>query len=134
MRIMRRLALAAGVALAAVAVGDTVHMRDGRKFVGKVTREAARLKIEMAYGTITVDEVDVLIVLSGGTTQPVLPTTWASPAPRRQVRVQPVVRWNMNQATLPEPIVLMLARQLELLRGTCKTPPRNTHYDKSKQN
>lgn len=69
----------------------------------------------MAYGTITVDQADVLIVLSGGTTQPSRPTTRPRPVYRPPVRLRPKARWNINQATHPEPIVFMLTRQMELL-------------------
>ena len=115
MRATRILVLLIGLVLAAAAAGETVHMRDGRKFVGKVTKAGDKLRIEMAYGTITVDQADVLIVLSGGTTQPSRPTTWPRSLYRPAVRLRPKARWNINQATHPEPIVFMLTRQLELL-------------------
>lgn len=109
-------ALVSGLLLASAAPGGTVHMRDGRKFVGKVTKKANTYQIEMTLGTITVDAADVLYVLEGGKAEPIRATTRPAVA-RPAVRLRPQRPWDLNRATRPEPIVFMLTRQLELLGG-----------------
>ena len=52
MRRILTLAFLAGLFLPAAAPGEVVHMRDGRKFVGKVTKEGNKYRIEMEYGII----------------------------------------------------------------------------------
>ena len=63
--------------------GETVYLRDGRKLVGKVTREGQKLKVEMALGTVLVDAADVIYIApTDAPTQPaavpgaVLRSTW----------------------------------------------------------
>ncbi len=107
----------AGLVFVAAAVGDTVYMRDGRKIVGKVTEKKGKYLVKMAYGTTTVDKSKVIYVAYGtGTTRP---TTNPDPLPDECKSVDPNLsrtrRWNINEATLPEPIVFMLSRRLELL-------------------
>ncbi len=105
-----------GLMLVAVAaVGDTVYMRDGRKFVGKVTEKNGKYLVKMAYGATTVKKSDVIYVAYGaGATMPA-----SAPSPANRKLADPslsrIRRWNINEATLPEPIVFMLSRQLELL-------------------
>lgn len=117
---MRRilvLIVLAGLIFAAATVGDTVYMRDGRKLVGKVTEKNGKYLIEMSYGTTTIDKSEVIYVAYGtGTTKP---TSAPAPPPDDSEPVDPAVshirQWNINEAMLPEPIVFMLARQLELV-------------------
>lgn len=121
MRRILTLAFLAGLFLPAAAPGEVVHMRDGRKFVGKVIKEGSKYRIEMEYGTITVDTADVIYVLQGGTTRPARRATPAVTVTRPPIRVRPKARWSMNKATRPEPVVFMLTRQLELLAGDMGT-------------
>ncbi len=102
--------------LGAAAPAETVHMRDGRKFVGKVTRQGEKYRIEMPYATIEVDSADVIYVLEGGTPEPLRTATQTS-APRPLVPLQPRMQWDSSRLTRPEPAVFMLTRQLELLGG-----------------
>ncbi len=46
--------------LSAAAVADVVHLKDGRKIEGKVTDLGDKVKIERAFGSITVDKAEVL--------------------------------------------------------------------------
>jgi len=71
------LAMLAAVMVAAAAAGDTVFMRDGRKFVGKVSTQEGKVKIEMAMGTTVVDRRDVIYISKGE----VKPPPAAAPAP-----------------------------------------------------
>ena len=111
----RTVAVTFALAAACPCHGETVYLRDGRKLVGKVTREGQKLKVEMALGTVLVDAADVIYIAPADA-----PARPAAVAPRPQRREEaspicPVVRWSQSQATLPEPIVFMLARRLELL-------------------
>ncbi len=106
-----------GLTFAAAAVGDIIYKRNNTQLVGKVTEKGDKYIIEMPNGTFSVDKADVIYVAYGtGTTKP---TSAPAPPPDDSEPVDPAVsrirQWNINEAMLPEPIVFMLARQLELV-------------------
>ena len=103
--------------LAGASAADTVYLRDGRQMVGKVTKEAKRYKVEMTYGTVYVDELDVIYVAEGtGTTLPATaPAAVEEPAKPVAVSVAPSVRWNLADIVVPDPAAFMLGRELEAL-------------------
>ena len=109
-------ALAALTALAPLAAAaDTVYLRNNKTLVGKVTKTDGKYKVVMPYGTIEVDVRDVIYVAYGtGTTRP---ARTARPSRPERVIIRPQTRWNLHAATLPDPIVFMLTRQVELLAG-----------------
>jgi len=108
--------------LASAAAGGTVYLRDGRKLVGKVTREGGKVKVEMALGTVVVDESEVIYASEAG---PRTRPTAAPPPPEAPAEggpaVQPTAEWDIDLVTLPEPALFMTARKLELLAGMAET-------------
>jgi hypothetical protein len=103
--------------LAGAARADTVYLRDGRELSGKVTKASGKVILEMAYGTVEFPESEVLIVAYGSSSQPAGPPPAQEPGTRAALRVETAARWDINQADIPEPIVFMLSRQMELARG-----------------
>jgi len=123
MRNRQALTFLAALSLAVAAGGDTVVLRDGREFSGKVAKLGETLTIEMPGTSITVEKDDVARVVAdaqgeGAAAPPGAATPNASAPPARTPRAK---RWNPDEATRPEPIVLMLARRLELLGGQTDT-------------
>ncbi len=118
MRKIPVLIVLAGLMLAAVATGDIIYKRNGTKLVGKVTEKGDKYIIKMPNGiSFPVNKADVIHVAYGvGTTMPAsAPATPADNHRPINPSVSSVRRWNINEATLPEPIVFMLSRQIELL-------------------
>ncbi|OPX24517.1 MAG: hypothetical protein B1H04_01905 [Planctomycetales bacterium 4484_123] len=108
-------ALILALAGARPSAAETVYLRDGRKLVGKVTREGQKVKVEMALGTVLIDAAEVIYIGKAGTpTQPTAVVPRPEPAEQTSP-ICPSVRWNQGQVTLPEPVVFMLARRVELL-------------------
>jgi hypothetical protein len=106
--------LVAVLAVAASAIGETVHLRDGRSLVGKVTKRDGKVKIEMPYGTVIVDQSDVIYIGQGEpTTRPSTPSSVDGSSDPGGTRT--AVEWNPTLATLPEPLLFMAERRLELL-------------------
>jgi len=102
--------------LALAAAGDTLYMRDGRTLVGKVLRTAdGKITVKMAHGTIDVPEADVIYVARGPVASAPAPSPGDTDPTKVKVRLKPRATWNVNETTLPEPIVFMQARQLELI-------------------
>ncbi len=100
--------------LSGQAVGDTVYLRDGKTLIGEVTEKDGKYLVKLAYGTIQVEKSKVIHVEYGkGTAAP--QTRPVDDDKRPGVDVQPSCRWRFSEATLPEPIVFMTTRQLELL-------------------
>jgi len=103
------------------ALADIIYLRNGRKYVGKVSQIKDMYIVEMSYGTITVDKSDVIYVAYGlGTTRPTFTKTsrCSKTIPDRPVSLETQVkRWDITEATLPDPIVFMLTRQAELLKN-----------------
>lgn len=111
-------AVLAVLTFVAVAAGETVYLRDGRTLVGKVTRQKGKVRIEMSYGTVVVNESDVTYIGQGQPeTQPAVSAAVDDYRPAA-AQVRPVVQWDQSQATLPEPILFMTARRVELLPET----------------
>ena len=107
-----------GLIFAAVATGDIIYKRDRTQLVGKVTEKGDKYIIKMADGiSFPVDKADVIHVAYGvGTTMPAsAPATSADDHKPINPGISRPRRWNINEATLPEPIVFMLSRHLELL-------------------
>ena len=102
--------------LALAAAGDTLFMRDGRKLVGEVLRTAnGKITVKMPYGTIEVSEADVIYVARGPVASAPAQTPAETDPTKVKVRLKPRATWNITEAILPEPIVFMQARQLELI-------------------
>lgn len=111
---LRLLAVTTVLAVAALTLGETVYLRDGRKLIGKVTRRDGKVKVEMAYGTVVVDESDVIYVGQGEPkTRPSAPDPIDSRRPTAKPR--PAVEWNPTKATLAEAMLFMAERRAELL-------------------
>ena len=55
-------ALILALAGARPSAAETVYLRDGRKLVGKVTREGQKVKVEMALGTVLIDAAEVIYI------------------------------------------------------------------------
>ncbi|MCD4699885.1 MAG: hypothetical protein K8R91_04860 [Phycisphaerae bacterium] len=117
MRKIPVLVVLAGLMFAAVAAGDTVYKRNGQKLVGNVTEKGNKYIIKMPHGTFSIDKSDVSYVAYGtGATMPAsAPATLPSDYKAINPGVSRVRCWNINEATLPDPIVFMLSRQIELL-------------------
>ena len=120
MRKLIAIALLAAL-LASAATGDTVHMRDGRALVGKVTKVGDKLKIKTPLGVIVVDQTDVIYVAYGDGEAKPATTGPATHRPPKPVTVKPDVVWNISKAVLPDQIVFMLSRRLEALPGASST-------------
>jgi len=130
---MGRRAMPAVLAMAltaAAAAGGTVYLRDGRNLVGEITRKDGKIIVEMELGTVEVDESEALLVSDGGpsptarTRPSAAPPAPAAPAERHAaiaVRLRPYAEWDIQRATLPEPVYFMTARKLELLAGMAET-------------
>jgi len=110
------LAVVAAGGLAPIpARADTVYMRNGKRLVGKVTREGGKLKVEMALGTVIVDAADVIYVGKGDApAESPAPVIVDDDRPAAKA-VSPLARWVPGDATLPEALVFMTARRIELL-------------------
>lgn len=111
-------ALGAGLILSLVlvlpAAAETVHMKDGRTFVGKVTKLEGKYKVDTAMGALELDVAAVAYVDDADVRAP-------APAPAPAVvegavpKLDVACRWDPEAATLPEPHLFMAARQAELL-------------------
>ncbi|MHC4718299.1 MAG: hypothetical protein ACYS5V_15110, partial [Planctomycetota bacterium] len=99
---------------AAPTAADTVYLRNGRHFVGEVTRSEGKVTIVTKLGTVTVDEAEVILVTPedapDSRSKPTEPVFKAEELP-----LSPQVEWNPAAVTFPEPRVFMAARQIELL-------------------
>lgn len=105
-----------GLMLAGAVAADTVYLRDGRQlWAKKVTKADGKVRLEMPYGTAEFPESEVSYI-DYGTAQPASKPAQVESEPLEQapVKLQPSVRWDLAEATVPEPIVFMLARQREL--------------------
>jgi len=103
------------------AFADVVYMRSGKKYVGEVSQKGNEYIIKMAYGTIKVKKSDVIFVAygSGNTNKTTQSSRQTSiPASEKPIGLTQIrqTRWDFTKATLPEPIVFMLTRRLELLK------------------
>ena len=108
--------------LASAAGGGTVYLRDGRQLTGKITRKDGKVKIEMALGTVVVNESDIVFASEAGPDN--RPQGKPTEPPRREgagVSIQPRTQWNISLVTLPEPVLFMTARKLELLGDLSET-------------
>ncbi|MDY7009174.1 MAG: hypothetical protein SVV80_00250 [Planctomycetota bacterium] len=117
MRKIPVLVVLAGLIFAAVAAGDTVYKRNGHKLVGNVTDKGDKYIIRMPNGTFSIDKSDVSYVAYGaGATAPAsAPATLPSDYKPINPGVSRAGYWDINDATLPDPIVFMLSRRIELL-------------------
>lgn len=116
MRTILTVILLVATMLSAAALADTVYMRDGRKLVGKVIEEGDTVRIQMAYGTVDLKRSEIIYIVRGtGTTQPTATTDPTPQAVTRFVPARPDVVWTIEKAVLPEAILFMVSRRLELL-------------------
>ncbi|MFB3892581.1 MAG: hypothetical protein ACE15C_11230 [Phycisphaerae bacterium] len=114
-------------ALCGAAAGDTVYMRDGRNIEGKATKKDGKVRIEMAAGTIEVDEKDVIYIATG----PVSSAPAATPAPTAGAgpasAPAPGAIAGLDAAQRPETVVFSLMRQLAV------TAPGTTSFELRQQ-
>ena len=115
MRKLVAIVVAGWLTLAGAGLADTVYLRSGKKLVGKVTKIDGKYRVDMGVAVVEVSERDVIYVAKGGAMRPATTTGPSDDVARRAVRIRPKVVWNTNNATMPEPIVFMLSRRLELL-------------------
>ena len=99
--------------VSASAAGDTVFLRDGRTFTGKVTKQKDTIRIDVGVGIITVPVRDVVHIKTDAVKQP---TT--GPAAKSQAETQPAGGLTVGRgldiesARRPEPILFSLMRKL----------------------
>lgn len=102
-------AILACVLFSAAAGADTVYMRDGRSYSGKVTVEGAKVLIDTGTGVVQVNLKEVIHISRKGA--PKAATTKPKPSgpaagPRAKV-------YSIEDVTSPEPVLFMLMRKLE---------------------
>lgn len=123
---MRRLGLVCLALLAglSVAAADTVHLRDGRKYVGKVTSKPGKVVVEMKLGTIELNAADVLLIDTGTAVVPDAAASLPEEEKSAPVSLGGAVYWDSSACTLPEAMLFMLARQEQA--GFADSPPDTT--------
>jgi len=96
-----------------LAFADTVVLKDGRRFVGEVTTADGKVTVQTAAGPKTWSEAEVLYTTPEDLPAP--PPETPAPQPAEPPEAGPQVPWDPNAATLPEPLLYMTMRQIELL-------------------
>lgn len=104
-------AILAWVLFSAAAGADTVYMRDGKSYSGKVTVEGQKVLIDDGTNVVEVKLKEVVYISRKGATKPTgskIKTKPSESAGRAWTKV-----YSINDVTSPEPILFMFMRKLE---------------------